>query len=78
MKVIVKNKRFIKNVIKEGCEHLKQEGKIYWGGIEITNKEKYKEVIENFYKHHIHKGYSITVITPFINIKQLCEIIDNS
>lgn len=76
MKVIIKSKHCIKNIIREGCKRLKKDGKLYWGGIEITTKNQYKEVITNFFKNKTHKGYSTIVVTPFINTKQLCKLVD--
>lgn len=78
MKVIIKNNHDIEKIIKEGCQCLRQDKKIYWGMIEITNKDEYKKVITDFFKHKIHKGYSINIITPFVNTKRLCHIIDNA
>lgn len=78
MRIKIKSKHSIEKIIKEGCQRLQQDKKVYWGGIEITTKDKYKEVITNFFKHKIHKGYNITVLTPFTNVKRLHHIIDKN
>ena len=78
MKIVVRNKKYIENVIRTGCYSLRHQGKIYWRDKAITSKEEFKTIIKQFFKTHIHiRRNRILILTPTIKVKQLCKIIDN-
>ena len=78
MKIIVRNKKYIEDVIRTGCYSLRHQDKMYWGDQAITSKEEFKTVINQFCKKHIHANHNrILILTPTIKVKQLCKIIDN-
>ena len=78
MKTVIRSKQFIITTIQECETYLKKDGTIYWGGQEITTMGELREILINFLKHPIHKGYSTIVITPVMSAEYINYIIDKT
>ena len=79
MKVIIRSKKFMESVVREGCYCLKRHHMIYWNGKPITSKEQYKSTLQQQFHSpiDIKKSDEIEIlITPFIQMKDLHRIID--
>lgn len=79
MKIIIRNKQFIKDTIKMACKYLKEDGEILWGGELVTTKDELKKAAAKGLKNTIHTRHKQIIVTPFfINNKWLYETIDKS
>lgn len=78
MQIIIRDRKYIENVIRTGCYSLRYNGKLYWKNQAITSEEEFKTVVKQFFKKHIYANHKrILILAPTVKVEQLCKIIDN-